>query len=348
MNDKWNALQDILGRSIDNKKIFGTSFSIRYKDEKWCGSAGNMDCDTPYFIASTTKLFTTAVILNLRSKGLLNLDEKISTYIAEDILDSLHIYKGVDYSGEITIKHLLAHTSGLPDYFEDKNKSGVSLENKLLTGEDKGWSFEESIDISKNLQPLFKPGEKNKAHYSDTNFQLLGKIIENITDKPLSDNYDDIIIKPLGLTKTYLYKNVKDNTPINFHYKEKELHLPKAMTSFGSDGGIVSTSEDLLTFIEAFFTGCFFPAEYIDELQVWNRIFFPFRAGVGIHLFKLSWIFDPMHSVSDLIGHSGLSGALAYYCPKHNLYIAGTVNQVAYRDMSFRTAIKLIQKIKNL
>jgi CRISPR/Cas system CMR-associated protein Cmr5 small subunit len=59
--------------------------------------------------------------------------------------------------------------------------------------------------------------------------------------------------------------------------------------------------------------------------------------------FKLPWFFDPTGAVPELIGHSGLSGTLAYYRPKHDLFIVGTVNQIAYPDKSFKTAIKLIR-----
>ena len=118
------------------------------------------------------------------------------------------------------------------------------------------------------------------------------------------------------------------------------------MTSFGPDGGIVSTSGEMLTFIEAFFTGKLFPAEYLNEMQDWNRIFFPMRSGVGIHLFKLPWIFNPTCAVPNFIGHSGLSGALAFYSPADKIYVAGTVNQVANPDISFKTMIKLTQIAK--
>jgi CubicO group peptidase (beta-lactamase class C family) len=143
------------------------------------------------------------------------------------------------------------------------------------------------------------------------------------------------------LSKTYLYKDINDITPKTLYYKTNPLPIPKAMTSFGSDGGIVSTSEDMLSFIEAFFTGKIFQSTNLNELQEWNKIFFPMRAGIGIHLFKLPWIFNPLGSIPNFIGHSGLSGALAYYCPEKNIYVVGTVNQVAYPDISFKTMIKL-------
>ncbi len=153
-----------------------------------------------------------------------------------------------------------------------------------------------------------------------------------------------IIFNPLKLEKTYLFEDENDTTPKTLYYKTKELHIPKAMSSFGPDGGIVSNTSDMLIFIEAFFTGKLFPAEYLREMQEWNNIFFPMKAGVGIQMFKLPWIFNP--SGSYFIGHSGLSGALAYYNPKENLYVVGTVNQVANPDLSFRAMIKLSQKLK--
>jgi D-alanyl-D-alanine carboxypeptidase len=343
--EKEKSLQALLDKVVDGKKVFGTSFAFKKDTETWQGASGNLTTDRPYFIASTTKLFTTAIIMKLRAEGKLSLEDKISKYIDASILSGLHFYKGKDYSQELTIRHLLSHTSGLPDYFQDKGASGKSLENELMAGNDQFWTFEESIDRSKKMSPLFVPGTKGKAKYSDANFQLLGKIIETITDKSYDENCQDRIIQPLSLTKTYLYQDATDEKPKMLYHKSKELKIPKAMTSFGPDGGMVSVSADMLVFIEAFFTGKLFPLSYIDELQEWNRIFPPMRAGVGIHLFKLPWIFDPTGAIPYFIGHSGLSGALTFYSPKENIYIAGTVNQTAHPDISYRTMISLTQRI---
>lgn len=337
--DKQTELQNILDKTVDGKKVFGTSFALKKGTYVWQGASGNLSIDQPYFIASTTKLFTTVLILKLRAESKLNFEDKISIYLDKSVLNGLHIYKGKEYSNEITIKHLLAHTSGLPDYFQGKGESGKSLEKEITSGNDQFWTFEQAIERTKKLKPLFAPGTKNKANYSDANFQLLGKIIESITNKSYAENCKEHIIQPLGLTKTYLYQDSTDKTPKTLFYRSKELNIPKAMTSFGSDGGIVSTSADMLIFIEAFFTGKLFPSSYIDELQEWNKIFSPLQSGVGIHLFKL----PKFLGMPELIGHSGLSGALAYYDPKNDIYVAGTVNQIAYPAQSFALTTKLIQ-----
>lgn len=243
MTGKEKSLQAVLDKTVDGKKVFGTSFAVKKDSLTWIGASGNLSNDQSYFIASATKLFTTAIILYLKSIGKLALENKISMYLDTSILNGLHVYKGKDYSDELTIKHLLAHTSGLPDYFQDKGANGKSLEDELISGNDY-WAFEQTIARTKSIKPLFVPGAEGKAHYSDANFQLLGKIIEIITNKSYSENCNVLIIRPLGLTKTYLYQDSTDNTPKTLYYKANELHIPRAMTSFGSDGGIVSTSAD--------------------------------------------------------------------------------------------------------
>lgn len=342
-----NKLQKILDKRIDNKKVFGTIVNIQKGDGSFsfAGSSGNLNKDTQYFIASTTKLYMTALILKFRALNKLNLDDKISLYLPEYVMNGLHIYKATDYSELITIRHLLAHTSGLPDYFQQKNDKGTSLLKEILAGKDRYLSFDDILTESKKLKPQFKPGTKGKAYYSDTNFQLLGRIIEIISGKSLTENYEEHIFTPLGLTKTYLYEVPNDTTPVDIYYKNKTLHIPLMMSSFGPDGGIVSTAEESMSFIKAFFQGQFFPKAYIEELKEWNNIFYPMQSGVGIHRFAIPWIFSPFRQFPEWIGHSGMSGALAYYCPERDLFFTGTVNQIHDPGTIFRLMIRLLNNI---
>jgi CubicO group peptidase (beta-lactamase class C family) len=83
--EKSNAFQSVLDKTIDGKKVFGTSFIIKKDTSVWQGSSGNLSKNQSYFIASTTKLFTTAIILKLKSLSKLSLDDKISDYLDKDI-----------------------------------------------------------------------------------------------------------------------------------------------------------------------------------------------------------------------------------------------------------------------
>lgn len=340
-------LQQTITKLVDNKKIFGVSASIESGDGSlaFIGSAGNLQRESQYFIASTTKIYVTAIIMKLRQDGKLSLDDRISKYIDQQILQNLLVFKGVDYSNEITIRQLLAHTSGLPDYFQQKKASGKSLQDELTAGKDQSWTFEKVIEEVKKMKPTFKPGTPGKALYSDTNYQILGRIIETITNQKISVVLKEFIFEPLGLKQTYLYENSQDTAPATLYFKTNPLPIPLAMISFGPDGGIVSTSSELMTFLKAFFKGDLFPLEYFGEMKRWNKIFFPLEYGVGVSRFKLPRLFSPLKPTPELLGHSGLSGAFAFYCPEKDVYLAGTVNQINSPETSFMLMMQLLTQL---
>ncbi|MCE3006963.1 MAG: beta-lactamase family protein [Bacteroidetes bacterium] len=342
MNSKKEALlQAVLDKATGAPHVFGTSFAIDHAGETWLGQSGNLNSNTSFFVASVTKLFTLAIILNLRFKGRLELEQKIQNILSADMLLNLHTMNGCNYVPEISIRNLLAHTSGIPDYFQGKMSTGYCLESELKKGNDQSWTREEAIERSKEMRQKFAPGKRKMAHYSDTNFQLLSAIIEEITGSSFEHSCQEIIFNPLELTQTYLYTDETDLTPIPFYYKSNILRIFKEMSSFGPDGGIVSTSKELLIFLRSFFNGELFPRSYIEELQQWNSIFFPIKSGVGLQKFQLPILFDPFRTMPYFIGHSGLSGALAFYSPKENLSITGTVNQIYNPSTSFRIMLRL-------
>jgi len=340
-----SKIDDLLLKIVDNQYIFGSSLCIQSGQNhiEYEGYSGNIGCETHYFIASTTKLYITAIVLKAHTDKLLNMDDKISQYLSKDIIDNLHIYNNTDYSTDITIRHLMSQTSGLADYFEEKSSDNISIHKMLLQGKDLLWDFDKVIADIKKVKPKFPPGKQNRALYSDTNYQLLGKLLENIYSDSIDKIVDDLIVKPLGLKNTYLYKEYSDDKPLDIFYKSLPLHIPKAMTSFKADGGIVSTSSEMMIFLKAFFNGYFFPKHILAELRQWNRIFFPMQYGVGIMRFKLPRIFSPFSNTPEFIGHSGLSGAFAFYNTEKDLYFTGTVNQLAKPGTSFKLLMKLYQ-----
>ena len=239
-----NYLNDIIGK----KYVFSTVLRVETGDGSftWEGSRGEMKQNSKYFIASVTKLYVTAIIMSLIEEQKLCLDDKITKYLPSNYFENIHILKGVDYSNDITIKHLVSNTSGLPDYF---NHSAFS---SLLQGNDDSWNIERTIRNIKNIKPNFTPGKKGKVAYSDTNYQLLGKIIEIVTGKNINRVFDQYIFDKLGLSNSYVYHNISDNEPVAFYYKAKKLWLPKYMASISCEGGIVSTAHEVMAFLYFF------------------------------------------------------------------------------------------------
>lgn len=305
-----------------------------------------MTGDSPYFIASATKLYTSALIMQLRAEGRLDLEDKISKYLPAEKLRGIHLMEGVDRTGSITIRHLLAHTSGLADYFEQERADGRNITHQIVFEQDRGWTLDDVLEMNRtDLEPKFPPGTPHSAFYSDTNYQLLGAIIESICGATFAAILRDRIIRPLNLTRTYLFTATETelyDSIATMHYGTRPMRVPKAMASFGADGGIVSTANEGIVFLEAFMGGKLFPKEYLIQMTQWNRIFFPIEYGVGIMRFKTPRLFSPFREFPELIGHSGASGTVLYYAPELDLYISATVNQVQKRSVSYRFMMRVV------
>jgi len=330
-------------RFMGGRNLFGGTVRLETHDGSfaWESAAGDLAVGDRYFIASTTKLYVTAVLLALRSQGRLGLDDLLIDHLPLGLVVGIHNFP-TDATAALTIRHLMSHTSGLPDYFQQKRPEGSSLEKDITSGRDQAWTFDDVLAASRRMKPPFAPGTAGKAFYSDTNYQLLGKVIETITAEPLDRVLREMIFDPLSLTDTYLYTDPTDERPRHLYYKDRALRIPKAMVSFGPDGGIVSTAAESMVFLKAFFAGAFFPGDYLPELYHWNKIFFPLQYGVGIMRFQLPRYLSPFGPAPELIGHSGLSGAFAFNVPEQGVYATGTVNQVAQPGRSFRLLLRLL------
>lgn len=342
-------LNDVVEKMVGRNHVSGAILCVENGNRSlaWVGASGNLQKHTQYFVSSVTKLYITAVLLHLKWKNKLQWDDNIYKFFPEDKIKGLHVFKGVDYTKEITIKHLMSNTSGIPDYFSQKQPDGKYAMSDLLNGKDESWPLERILETVRKIEPKFKPGENKRVYYSDTNYELLGAIIENITGKNLPDVFQESIFDPLNLSKTYTYKDISDKSPSPMYYKAKELHLPLYMASITAQAGIVSTAEETMIFLKAFFDGYFFPKEYIEELKKWNFIFYPSQFYFGIGLEKL-WtprVISPKKPIKEILGFWGQSGAFAFYNPETDLYFTGTINQISGfgHSAAFKAMVKIIK-----
>ena len=302
--------------------------------------------ERPFFTASATKLYVAALMARLRERGLVDWDAPVVQYLPQLEIARLHVLREIDYTPQITIRQLLSHTSGLPDYFEGRRNDGPPIFARVLD-RDFGWTVQDVIDWSRSCQhPGFVPGERNRALYSDTNYQLLGAIIEHTLGLPFAEALSHEITRPLGLGRTWCFSPATsdrygDVAPLQCG--RRALHIPLAMASVGADGGVVSTVDDSMRFLRAFFGGGLVPRPMLQEMQAnWRRIFFPLQYGTGVMRFCVPAILSPLRRYPALIGHSGASGAFMFWCPQHDLFVAGTLNQVANRSLPFRLMLKAI------
>lgn len=282
------------------------------------GSAGVATPDTRFPIASITKMFTAALVMQLVDERLINLDQTVQSILADVDLSGLHIVQGVDHGPALTIRHLLHQTSGLADYYES------DLATDLKRGRDRSYDLYDVLRMTKALPPQ-AAAESGKSYYSDTNYQLLGAVIERLTGQTYDQALQSRICEPLGLMQTGVLQGNDMGLPV--YHKGNRLIVPQILTSMTSDGGIISTLDEMLIFLRAFMDGHLFNPENAGQMRQWNRLFFPLQYGYGLMRIKLPRWMTLFRATPELIGHSGASGSFAFYAPEPDIYLIGSFNQ---------------------
>ena len=255
-------------------------------------------------IASMTKQFTAVSILQLAEKNKLSLKDTIQQYIPEFPVKRY----------PITIEQLLSQTAGVPEYFDiDEN------EYHLLTREH---TPEQVIDYFKDRPLEFEPG--TKFRYSNSNYFLLGLIIERASGKTYGDYLEENIFTPAGMSNSsYWYKpgSIAENIPKGYMKTQGNytLSTPVGRSVLFSSGGLVSTIDDLLYWNSALATDKLLNEKSRERLVYHNKLSDGRYSGYAFGF-----------SVKDLQGsptiqHGGnLYGftSSGLFLPKENIYIA--------------------------
>jgi CubicO group peptidase (beta-lactamase class C family) len=237
------------------KPIYHKAFGFANRETKQ-----SLDTASIFELASVSKQFTAMLIAILKEDGKLNYDDAIEKYLP-----------GLPYKG-ITIRHLLNHTSGLPDYQKlmDENWD----KSKVATNED-------ILFYLKKFHPviLFKPGEKYE--YSNTGYVLLGSIVEKASGQEFVAYCREKIFNPLGMTSTDIRAKKEKDAMVNFalgyiYVPEKNNYV--RADSFPSSnytiwlggrkgpGRISSATADLLRWDRALYTENLVNSKTMDEL----------------------------------------------------------------------------------
>jgi D-alanyl-D-alanine carboxypeptidase len=302
-----------------------------------------------HLIASSTKMFASTVVQQLAEERELEFSDPISKYLPIDEYSNLNIFNGVDYSDRITVRDILSHTSGIADYYQMKRlpKKGDLAKH---SEQDPGWSFEEAIAIAKERPANFPPAS-GKAHYSFTNYQLVGRLIEAVTNQTLSEVFKTRIFEPLELNQTSFL------TPGNLEpfYSASPVLIGKQkylgarrIASLGAEGAIVSSSGDITIFLSSFFSG-----ELISEAGIknllgdWLPIFPGIRYAAGVMSVGLPRFATGSKHNGRYLGHSGATGHFMFYDPIDKVSIVGTTNQLKPSTTPYRIIASVLRVLNS-
>ena len=301
----------------------------------------------PNHLASVGKLFTSAVIGILNDKNELSFDDKISKYLDIELMDGLLMYKGKDYSEEIRIKHLLNQSSGLNDvFFHLWKKIKRNSDMKITTKEAIIWGKE-------NLKPKSIPGKRH--FYTDTNYYLLGLIIEKITGKPFHEAVHQLIFEPLNMKHAFM--NGFSKPAIESDYPVANLYLDginalkiDALSQIDYAGGsVIAPLDEYLTFMKALVECRIVKQETLQKMlkDVFPMRFPGFGFDYGYAIWKIKSIPLLISNEFSCWGCVGITGAFMFYHPKTESYIIGTFNDSSYKTKALRFMISKVIKELN-
>jgi len=346
------ALVDNMVHSDGEDPIHNAVLLVECPDIKWKGAAGLADgrknamtADHKFKIASIAKTFTAAVVLQLIEEGALDLNARIDRFLDNPIvkIDDLHIYEGISYGRRITIEQLLGHTSGIADYMEDPRFVPDVLEHpkfQYSPAEIMGKYY----GYQTNKKAVFPPGAG--FNYSDVNYVLLAMIIEQVTGEPYHTQLEKRIFGRLAMENSYLeyYEHPRGKNPLSHAFIGTMDLVDDINTSFDwGGGGIVSTAEELNTFLRALIEGKLFRKKSTLDLMVSaadkGRGGTDYDYGLGVMKRSIRGL--------TFYGHGGAYDCDIFYCPERNISVCLSLNQMnthGKREEFFERAIKLIME----
>lgn len=292
--DQHQKIMGALTVSHKGKNVYNKAWGIRSITSK--GTLPT-NTETKFRIGSISKTFTAVMILQLVEEGKLSLDNKLSQY-----------YPSLPNASEITLEQMLNHHSGLYN-FTDSSYYDYRTKPK---------SREEMLEMFRQQPPSFLPG--TKGEYSNTNYVLLGYILEKVTGENYAANLRKRITSKLSLKHTYngSAPDAFKNEASSFYYtgenwkKDDETHMSITLGA----GSLVSTTNDLVRFIEGLFAGKLVSKETLQKMVI-------MKDGYGLGIFQFP--FDEKYCYGHTGGIDEFHSMLGYF-PGDSLAFAFTGN----------------------
>jgi D-alanyl-D-alanine carboxypeptidase len=296
-----------------------TAAVMRCGQLMWSGANGVMDVNSgipatasSLFVAnSVTKPVTAALVLDLVERGKLSLSTRLSRF-----------YPKLPSAGRITVRMLLDHTSGLNEYFDDPH-----INDLIVNHPDHRWTRAEVLRAITRTQ--FKPG--TRYVYTNSNYVVLGGIVEKLTGKAIERVFRARIAGPLRLKdSTFEYRPERSDLFAHPYLRESGNLRDAFAPGVGvpadywgpvwTDGGLATTAQDLARFGDGLFEGRLLRSKTVKKMTRLNR----FGVGFGIHPKKYagrSWL-----------GHDGRYGGYEtelWHDAKHRITVAVATNSSA-------------------
>ncbi|MEA5449010.1 serine hydrolase domain-containing protein [Leptolyngbya sp. CCNP1308] len=262
--------------------------AVGYRDR---GRVQPLAMDAHFYIYSVTKSLIAAAVLKLVKRGQLELDAPIQ-----------HYWPDFAIAAPITLRQILSHTSGLPDYgglpaYSDAVKATPSAP----------WSPQAFLEVARDRGLLFTPGQS--WSYSNIGYLALKTLVENVTGQSMQDYLDELFFAPLGLKHTFVATSLSDVTGLMPGYtaifgeglQDMSQHYHPGWVSHGV---VVSTAAELAMMIDALMTGRILDCSLVEQMAQPVHSLGPYppltNVGCGLGLFM-----DTDSPYGRVAGHNG-------------------------------------------
>ncbi|MFC1640378.1 serine hydrolase domain-containing protein, partial [Gemmatimonadota bacterium] len=291
--------QNLLDRYV-LEGIPGVVLFVRTPVGLWNGAAGYAKIETAepmlpthrHHAASVTKMYTATAVMILAEDGVIDLDARISQYLPDTITSR------IPNGAEATVRHLINHRSGIPEFSGD-----LAYDLDFLSDPLGSYPPERLLSYLDGQSTWFRPGES--FFYSNANYYLLALILDQVVDGGHADVVSERILRPLGLDATY-YKNepgyprppglvnsYEDLAGDGRLMNVTDIAIHNAGEFFGN-AGLIATSADFAAFVEALLNGQVVSPESLSAMQEWTE---SARYGLGLNFIETPY--------GPGIGHSG-------------------------------------------
>lgn len=305
--------------------------------------------DRPFHAASVGKLFTAALVFQLVDEGRLSLSDSVVDILPEDTCSGLFLYKGQDISSQVTVRHLMMHSSGMADHFLDRPRKDGRFVKAILNEPERMWTPQSILQFYRdNFSMRHPPGER--FHYSDTGFILLGLVVEAVDGRSFHEALQHRIIEPLGLKRTHLmfYSHPEEESEMSrLFFNGIDATDFQSLSADWAGGGMACSPRDLATFTRAFFEGRLFSSELLAEVSSFPNVFRRgIRYGTAMMELHMEGLMPTLRGYPRLRGHIGILAAHAWYDPATGrVFVLGFGHNRAM-GRSFRSLIRMLAILK--
>lgn len=329
-----------------------------------------MTAEHPYRLASISKTFTAAVVLRMIEEGHFQLDDNLGLLFQDDdipgpyTVNDLLVLDGTARGSEITIRQLLSHRSGLKDYIFDNKASSDSsyfedVVADILTNNGEGvaqrlWTPNEMLQFyidNWGTEPYEAPG--GGFHYADTNFLILGLLVQKYAGVSLGQAYRNYVFDPLSIAEGYIswHEDPPVRSPAHHYFNSDAYNLGagnvdvtdfRGMSVDWAGGGLAMNLESQRKFLRALVDGTFYThQETFSEMRSWEQVDEnddqAGTYGLGFHRVTLG--------NHDTWGHDGFWGTNMLYLPGKDAIIVTTLNQeAADTDLFVSNVLKILDE----